>query len=55
MSLLNWIWDIDQDGKIRDQRVQIEELNRDVELLKQWVEYLNRELESIRAGTIHDI
>lgn len=40
MSLLNWIWDLDQDSKLSSQEDKIEELEKRVEILEDWIRYL---------------
>lgn len=41
MSLFNWIWDFDQDSKITESQEKIEALEKRVDILEQWIRYLN--------------
>jgi hypothetical protein len=48
MSMVNWIWDISQDGRIRELEEKSEAydaLLKRVENLEDWIRYLNDKLE----------
>lgn len=44
MSLFNFIWDLDQEAKLEENAVTIEQLNNKVEVLHEWVKYLHAQL-----------
>ncbi len=47
MSLFNWIWDLDQESKINSQHDELTKLRSEIEILKEWIQYLNSKLEAL--------
>ena len=45
MSLLSWIWDIDQDTKIIRLKDEIKSLKERVEILEGWIIYHEHEIQ----------
>ena len=41
MSLLNFIYDIEQDGQIRQLKDEIQTLKQRIDILEQWIHYYN--------------
>ena len=48
MSLLNFVWDMDQESKLLEHETKITELTEQVLTLKEWVDYLNKELRELK-------
>jgi hypothetical protein len=48
MSAFEFMWNLGQQGEIDTQKEQIDELTRKVNLLYEWVQYLNKELEKVK-------
>jgi len=44
MSLLSWIWDIDQDSKIIRMKDEIKSLKERVEILEGWIIYHEQQI-----------
>lgn len=41
MSLFNFVWDIDQDGKIHTLTNEIDQLKQRINVLEQWIQHYN--------------
>ena len=48
MSVLGFIWDVSQDGQISELEDRIKSLEKDLNIAKEWIEYLNNELEKLK-------
>lgn len=48
MSLLDFVWNLDQEDKLAKNADTLEELNNKVEILHEWVQYLHAELQRVR-------
>jgi len=53
MSGFHFMWDAIQAGQIRTLEERIEELEKRTEILKEWVDYLNTELEKAKNDSLH--
>lgn len=49
MSVFNLLWDLGQDGQIGDLETEVKQLKENQLILKQWIEYLNGEIEKLKA------
>ena len=49
MGVVDLIWDLGQDGQIRDLEGEVKQLKENQLILKQWIEYLNVEIEKLKA------
>lgn len=45
MGAYDFMWNAIQSGQIRDMGERVEDLEKKVEILKEWVDYLQKELE----------
>lgn len=48
MSVLNFVWDVAQDGQIQTLEEQVEELRHNMEIACMWINHLNKELEKLK-------
>lgn len=53
MSGFHFMWDAIQAGQIQTLEERIEELEKRTEILKEWVDYLNTELEKAKNDSLH--
>lgn len=47
MSVFNWIIDLGQESKINDHQEQIEKMQKEIDILTQWIRYLNDKIEHL--------
>ena len=50
MGILNFIVDAGQSSQLARHDDEIEKLKEQVTILKEWVDYLNKEIENIKQG-----
>lgn len=48
MSAFNFIWDLSQSGQISELVEKVEDLEKKVEILKEWVDYLEGQLKELK-------
>ena len=51
MSAYGFMWDAIQSGEIHDLEKRIVSLEKDLDTAKEWIEYLNGELEKLKNET----
>lgn len=54
MSMFNFVWDLHQSGQIEEMEKRIEDLERDLKIAREWIEYLNNELKKVKNEP-HDL
>ena len=48
MGAYDFMWNSIQSGQIRDLNEQVETLEKKVEILKEWIDYLNNEIKELK-------
>lgn len=50
MGALDFMWDMAQSGQIASLEEKVDELEKKVEILKEWVDYLEGQLKELKNG-----
>ena len=45
MSVFNWLYDLDQESRLNEQQQQIEQMQKKIDILEQWVRYFQEKIE----------